>query len=432
MNSIEMNTMTSNSNSVKNVCIVGVGYVGENLVGSFSAYSKYNVIGFDLNKERLKVMESKYTSCKFTNNENDLTDVDLFCIAVPTLLNESKDNIEQGPINSVKKMLMRIAKRGSTVVIESSVYVGATRKLFSSLLDHGIFVGFSPERVDPGRTVPAHSEIPKIVSGLDKASLDIITEYYSNVIDKVVPVSSTECAEMCKLYENCFRLINISYTNEISDLCKKYNVDSFEMVNAAKTKPFGFMPFYPGLGIGGYCIPVNPYYLANGDFSNLSCLYTSLKNTEMRPIEKAKEILKENKDAKRILVVGAAFKPGEVLLVNSPSVDLVNTLVNDSVDVVVYDPLVVRDCKNYNNVFPQPPQNSYLHNLFNKLTMSEKSKGTVTWMQKEEFSIKNLIDNFDIVIVALKQHEIDWSVLDKYERFDKKVYWFIDRNEVVN
>jgi UDP-glucose 6-dehydrogenase len=155
----------------------------------------------------------------------------------------------------------------------------------------------------------------------------------------------------------------------------------------------------------------------------------------MRPIEKAKEILKENTNAKRILVVGAAFKPGEVLLVNSPSVDLVNTLVNDNVDVVVYDPLVIRDCKNYNNVFPPPPpppQKSYLHGLFNKLTMSETPKGTVKWMPKDEFSITNLIDNFDIVIVALKQHEIDWSVLDKYERFDKKVYWFINRNEVVN
>jgi UDP-glucose 6-dehydrogenase len=203
------------------------------------------------------------------------------------------------------------------------------------------------------------------------------------------------------------------------------------MVNAAKTKPFGFMPFYPGLGVGGYCIPVNPYYLANGDFSNLSCLYTSLKNTEMRPIEKAREILKENTNAKRILVVGAAFKPGEVLLVNSPSIDLVNTIINEGVDVVVYDPLVVRDPKNYNNVFPTSPQKSYLHGLFNKLTMSETPKGTIKWMPKDEFSVTNLIDNFDVVIVALKQHEIDWSVLDKYERFDKKVYWFIDRNEVI-
>jgi nucleotide sugar dehydrogenase len=419
------------SNSVsdrKNVCIVGVGYVGEHLVESFSTYDKYNVIGFDLNKDRLEILKNKYKNCTFTNSEKDLTNVDLFCIAVPTLLNESKDNIEEGPITSVKRMLMRVAKRGCTVVIESSVYVGATRKLFSSLLGHGIYVGFSPERVDPGRVTPTHAEIPKIVSGLDKVSLDSIVEYYSKVINTVVPVSSTECAEMCKLYENCFRLINIAYINEISDLCKKYKVDPYEMTNAAKTKPFGFMPFYPGLGVGGYCIPVNPYYLANGDFNNLSCLYTSLKKTEMRPIQMAQDILNENKDVNQILVVGAAFKPGEVLLVNSPSVDLVNTLSNNGKNVDIYDPLVVRDVKNYRNAFPQNEDNS---GFFNRLNIFKKETGQVNWIQKDDFNIMNLIEKYDIVIVTLKQHEIDWSILDKYERFDKKVYWFIDRNEVI-
>ena len=381
-------------------------------------------------------MKEKYKSCKFTNNENDLTDVDLFCIAVPTLLNESKNDIEEGPIKSVKSMLMRIAKRGSTVVIESSVYVGATRKLFGSLLDHGIYVGFSPERVDPGRIEPSHSEIPKIVSGLDNDSLNIIKEYYSKVIKVVVPVSSTECAEICKLYENCFRLINISYTNEIADLCKNYNVDPFEMINASKTKPFGFMSFYPGLGIGGYCIPVNPYYLANGNFDNLSCLHTALKNTETRPSIKANEILKENKNLQNILVVGAAFKPGEVLLVNSPSIELVKTFVDNGVNTCIYDPLVVKDPKNYSNVFNDVTKNE-TGSLFNKLSnlslsgIFEKRKGDITWLQKEKFNIRNIVHNFDIIIVALNQHDIDWSVIDKYERFDKQVYWFIDKNEVI-
>lgn len=431
-----MNSKSNTGNIVKNVCIVGVGYVGENLVGSFSEYKQYNVIGFDLNKERLEIMKNKYTMCKFTNDENDLTDVDLFCIAVPTLLNKSKDDIEEGPIKSVKKMLMRVAKRGSTIVIESSVYVGATRKLFGSLLDSGIYVGFSPERVDPGRIKPSHAEIPKIVSGLNKISTEIITEYYSKVIKEVVPVSSTECAEMCKLYENCFRLINISYTNEISDLCKKYNVDPFEMVNAAKTKPFGFMSFFPGLGVGGHCIPVNPYYLANGDFSNLSCLYTSLKNTEMRPIEKANEIINENKDKKiqKILVIGAAFKPGEVLLVNSPSIDLVNTFVDNGIDVNIYDPLVVKDPKNYMNMFKEvKSEKSYgIRRLFDDFNPFKHKNGRVEWMQTKDFNIKNLLDNFDIVVVTLNQHEVDWSIIDKFERCDKKTYWFINRNELIN
>ena len=243
----------------------------------------------------------------------------------------------------------------------------------------------------------------------DNDSLNIIKEYYSKVIKVVVPVSNTECAEICKLYENCFRLINISYTNEIADLCKNYNVDPFEMINASKTKPFGFMSFYPGLGIGGYCIPVNPYYLANGNFDNLSCLHTALKNTETRPSIKANEILKENKNLQNILVVGAAFKPGEVLLVNSPSIELVKTFVDNGVNTCIYDPLVVKDPKNYSNVFNDVTKNE-TSSLFNKLSnlslsgIFEKRKGNITWLQKEKFNIRHIVHNFDIISNQIKTY----------------------------
>jgi nucleotide sugar dehydrogenase len=407
------------------VCIVGVGYVGENLVNSFSKYDGYKVVGFDVNKSRLEVLGKKYLNCYFTDDENELKDVDLFCVSVPTLLNDEKNGINEKHILKVKEMLMRVAKQNSTVVIESSIYVGGTRKLFENLLNLGIYVGFSPERVDPGRIEPPHEEIPKIVAGLNKESCDKIVEYYSKVIHTVIPVSSTECAEMCKLYENCFRLINIAYTNEISDLCSKYNVDPFEMVNASKTKPFGFMSFYPSLGVGGYCIPVNPYYLANGDFSVLPCLYTSLKNTELRPKQKAEMIIKEYKNMKNVLVVGAAFKPGETLLVNSPSVDLTQELIDNNVNVDIYDPLVVKDKKNYENVFKKSSYKYFLPFLFND------TKGDVKWIQKSEFTLTDLISKYDCVIVTLKQNEIDWSILKKYECLNKKIYWFINKDEVI-
>lgn len=423
-----MNNQMNQNQSQQKVCVVGVGYVGENLVNSFCKYDGYKVIGFDVNKDRLSFLSQKYKKCYFTSNENELKDVDLFCVSVPTLLNDEKNGINETHILKVKEMLMRVAKMNSTVVIESSIYVGGTRKLFENLLALGIYVGFSPERVDPGRTEPSHEEIPKIVSGLNKESCDKVVEYYSKVIHTVVPVSSTECAEMCKLYENCFRLINIAYTNEIADVCSKYNVDPFEMVNASKTKPFGFMSFYPSLGVGGYCIPVNPYYLANGDFSSMPCLYNSLKNTELRPKQKAEMIIKNNKNLKNVLVVGAAFKPGETLLVNSPSIELSNTLIENNINVDIYDPLVVQNKKNYEHVFKNS-NNNFSRYLF-PLSMFGNSTGNVKWIKKEEYTLTDIIYKYDCVIVTLKQNEIDWDILKKYECLNKKIYWFINKDEL--
>jgi nucleotide sugar dehydrogenase len=405
----------------KQICVIGLGYVGEHLISSFSECNEFNVIGFDINNNRLNDLRIKYKNCKFTNDENDLKDVDLFCISVPTLLNKEKNGIENGPITSVKRMLLKVAKRRSTIVIESSIYVGGTRELFSDFLKCNIYVGFSPERVDPGRVLPKHSEIPKVVSGLDNESCNMIIEYYSKIFKRVVPVSSTECAEMCKLYENCFRLINISYTNEISDLCADFKIDPFEMINACSTKPFGFLPFTPGLGVGGHCIPVNPYYITKGDFKKLPCLEMSLRKAEMRPEEKAKMILNDNKNVKNILVVGAAFKPGETLLTNSPAIGLSKTFIENGLDVYIHDPLV----KNEPNICET--EYSYL-SMLNPFSLR---KGSVYWLKESDFTVDNILNSIDIIIICMKQHNINWDIIDKLERLDKKVYWFINRNDVI-
>ena len=182
------------------ICVIGVGFVGEHLLSNFSR--NYDVVGVDLSVSRARLLSAKYPDNHFQSHFEDLDDRNVFLISVPTLV---KDNdIDMSSIYSVKKSLENVVKPGSLVMIESSVYVGATREIFSDFLERGIHVGFSPERVDPGRVEPPMEMIPKVISGLDKQSLDMCMDVYSKVFDKVVPVSSCECAEMCKLYENCF------------------------------------------------------------------------------------------------------------------------------------------------------------------------------------------------------------------------------------
>jgi nucleotide sugar dehydrogenase len=402
---------------VVKVCIIGIGYVGEQLVNSFSHADNFKVIGYDINEERLNILREKYSTCYFTSNEHELKDVDLFCISVPTLLNKTKTNIENKPIMDVKKMLLNVAKRNSTIVIESTIFVGGTRELFSDFLKCDVYVGFSPERVDPGRIEPVHSDIPKVVSGLNDDSCKMIIKYYSKIFSKLVSVSSTECAEMCKIYENCFRLINIAYANEMSDLCGDFKINPYEMINACSTKPFGFMPFYPGLGVGGHCIPVNPYYIAKGNFKNLPCLEMSLKNSEQRPYKKAEKILSENKNSNNILIVGAAFKPGESLITNSPSIDLAKSLCQNGKNIFVYDPLIINQCDINTN-------SNYTINPF------YTKHGKISWISDSEFTTDNILTKMDIVIVCIKQHKIDWNVLHKLEALGKKVYWFFNKDEI--
>ena len=409
-------------NVKRKICIIGLGYIGEHLLSSFSKYEGYIVYGFDIDKTKLTKLTnlSEFRNCKFTDNENNLRDIDLFCVAVPTLLNKHK-KIEKGPLLNVKDMLLRVAKEGSTIVIESSLYIGGTRDIFGCFLEQNIHVGFSPERVNPGSSEPAHCDIPKVIAGLNDKSRDIIEEYYNKVIKRIVPVSSTECAEMCKLYENCFRLINIAYVNEVSDYCLQYNINPYEMIHAASSKPFGFMPFTPGLGVGGNCISINPYYMAMDSFDKLPCLYSALKTTESRPEQKALNIINNNKNIKKCLVIGAAFKPGQTLLANSSSIDLVNTFVNNGIDVTIYDPLIDKPECNVSRI-----KNVSLFNFF------KSTKGIITWMNINEFTLENTLD-YDIIIVALKQHNVDWNIIKQnelYNKYNKKVYWFIDKNDL--
>lgn len=237
------------------VCIVGVGYVGENLLVEFGRNNK--VVGYDISAKRIEHLKTKYPTTTLQTTPDGIEECGLFCIAIPTpIMNlDGKVTINMQYVKEACATVANKARPGSIVVLESSVSIGTTRSLLGHLRERGIFVGFSPERVDPGRTDPPAHKIPKIVSGIDLESLERIKEWYGTAFDTVVPVSSPETAEMCKLYENCFRMVNIAYVNEIADACAVHGIDPEEMIRASATKPFGFMPFQPGLGVGGELHP---------------------------------------------------------------------------------------------------------------------------------------------------------------------------------
>lgn len=376
------------------VCVIGVGYVGEHLVDTFK--NGYDIIGVDLNAKRISQLKSHFKNQKNINlqsNYNNVEKCNVFLISVPTLVDESK-NIDVSCLYAVNETLNSLVKPGSLVVVESSVYVGATREIFGHFREKGVYVGFSPERVDPGRVEPKMEDIPKIISGIDKESIDVMYPIYSKVIKNVVPVSSTECAEMCKLYENCFRMINIAYINEISDMCDKMGINTYEMINASSTKPFGFMPFFPGLGVGGHCIPVNPHYLfKNG---NLPVLQLATNIMTSRPKQKAYEIINKYPNAEKILICGLGFKKGESLLTNSPSYKLYNTLKQQpNKNIFVYDPFVEKSLLENSSVSP------------------------VHFISKKELSLT--INAMDLVIVV---HSYANNIVKQFENKGGNVVWY--------
>lgn len=385
--------LTGNMNNNKNkmIGIIGVGFVGEHLMNAFSRVNSYTIVGFDISENRINYLKNLYSTknnVQFTTNQSDLMNIDCYLVCVPTnVVNEQPDltNLIQA-----RNLLRLVAKHGSTIVVESSVYVGATRELFSEFSGCGIYVGFSPERVDPGRVEPPTHEIPKIISGLNMVSLVSIREFYSPVFSRLVEVSSTETAEMCKLYENCFRLVNIAYVNEISDACNRIGINPQEMIAASATKPFGFMPFYPGLGVGGHCIPNNPYYLMKNNKDILPIVDQSIKLMETRPKSKAKQII-DKYFFNNVLIIGIGFKPGESLTVNSPGLSLVKELEALGKDVFCWDPLVSQAEK-----------------------ISKRKSGLK--FIPNHVTLDYLNTHFDLIVVANKQQGIDFNLVNEYQQ----------------
>lgn len=264
--------------------MVGLGYVGLPLAVSF-AEKGFSVIGYDVSKKKVDMINSGKSDiidvCSdrieniinkgnfiATTEKDCLGHADVIIICVPTPLTKS----QEPDISYITKAMIDIKKYfypGTLIVLESTTYPGTSREVIQQplidagyILDQDYYICYSPERVDPGNTVYKTENTPKVIGGISKKSTDIGKELYGQIVQRVIPVATTEIAEMSKLLENTFRSINIAFINEMALLCEKMNIDIWETIEAASTKPFGFMKFNPGPGIGGHCIPLDPIYLS--------------------------------------------------------------------------------------------------------------------------------------------------------------------------
>lgn len=360
------------SSRAARVAVVGMGYVGLPLAVVF-AKAGYQVTGIDLDERKVEslkrgesyildvptgqvarlVESGKLTA---TTDYAAVNEVDAVSICVPTPLRKTGDP-DLSYIVSAVEGIAPFLHRGMVIVLESSTYPGTTRELMlptlteKSGLEIGkdIFLAFSPERVDPGRKDWTTKNTPKVVGGITPACTGVAEAWYSQALDKVVPVTSTEVAEMAKLLENTFRMINIGLVNELAIMCDRLGVDVWEVIDAAATKPFGFMKFTPGPGLGGHCIPIDPLYLSWKMKSlNYSARFIELAseiNTGMPRfvVGKVQDALNDaNKPLRgsRVLVLGAAYKADIDDLRESPALDVIHLLQGKGARVEYHDPYI--------------------------------------------------------------------------------------------
>ena len=278
--SYKKNLLSIINNNKAKIGIIGLGYVGLPLASIFA--KKFKVIGFDNDKEKINFLINgvsyiKHVSNKFLNSKNDkffptsnyknIKNCDIIILCLPTPLNIHK----KPDLSFIKNTLLKILdylRQGQIIILESSTYPGSTKELISPIISKkkfkigkDFFVGYSPEREDPNNKKFRIQNIPKLCSGLSSSCIDLTNKIYSKVVSKTVKVSNIEIAEFAKIFENTYRSVNIALVNELKMLAKKKNLDMYQIIKAASTKPFGFQAFDPGPGVGGHCIPVDPYYL---------------------------------------------------------------------------------------------------------------------------------------------------------------------------
>jgi UDP-N-acetyl-D-glucosamine dehydrogenase len=351
--------------------IVGLGYVGLPLAVEL-AQAGYRVLGFDLNPgvvdglnagrshvkdvtdQQLQKQCERFTA---TTDMGRLSEPDAISICVPTPLSKFKDpdvSFIVAATDAVKKRL----RRGQAIILESTTYPGTTREIMLPALEstglkvgQDFFLAFSPERVDPGNSRYGTRNTPKVVGGITADCRRVAVALYQPAIDSLVPVSTTEAAELVKLLENTFRSVNIGLVNEMAIVCDKLGVDVWEVIEAAATKPFGFMKFLPGPGLGGHCIPIDPHYLAwKMRGLNYKTRFIDLAgelNTEMPLfwVRKLAEALNGQGKAVRgaaVLVLGVAYKRDVEDIRESPALDIIRLLEGQGAKVTYFDPHVPR------------------------------------------------------------------------------------------
>jgi UDP-N-acetyl-D-glucosamine dehydrogenase len=356
--------------------IIGMGYVGLPLALLFSE-ERFAVTGFDIDARKVsslnagdsyivripgtEVQAARKEGFRATSDYTEIANVDVVIICVPTPLNDYHEP-DLSYIRDTAKAIAPHLRQGQLVILESTTYPGTTEEVLIPILEegnssklrvnrdtatNGFYVAFSPEREDPGNDTVARRDIPKVVGGVGPVARDLASAVYGSIFNRTVPVSTPAVAEMTKLLENIYRCVNIALVNELKQLCDRMGIDIFEVIDSAKTKPFGFQAFYPGPGLGGHCIPIDPFYLSwkakQYDFRTKFIELAGEVNLAMPyyVVDKTAEALNEQSKAlkgSKVLILGLAYKKDIDDLRESPSLTIIELLKQRGVVVSYNDP----------------------------------------------------------------------------------------------
>jgi len=367
MENLKQNIVSKNAR----IGVIGLGYVGLALAIEF-AKSGFNVTGIDKNLDKVNTINSGKSPIIDVSDEeikhfqqngklvavNDyslVSELDAISICVPTPLRKTKDP-DMSFIVDATKQIKKYLKRGQLIVLESTTYPGTTNELVQPILESSglkagtdFYLAFSPERVDPGNKTYTTRNIPKVIGGITEECTTLAMTLYGQVMDTIVPVSSTKVAETVKLLENTFRSVNIGLVNELALMCDKLNINVWEVIDAASTKPFGFMPFYPGPGLGGHCIPIDPFYLSwKAKMSGFEARFIELaaQVNSMMPhfvvtrISDSLNSAKKSVNGSNIHIFGVAYKKDINDMREAPSLDIINILTSKGANITYTDPCI--------------------------------------------------------------------------------------------
>ncbi len=358
-------------NKTARPAVVGLGYVGLPLLTEF-AKAGFRPIGIDSNPEKIQLLRDGVSyigdvatddiagainsgQVEVSTDFDLLSEADTIDICVPTPLRKTKDPDVSYIVAAADEIKKRL-QPGQLIILESTTYPGTTEELLLPTFSNDdlrvgkeFFLAFSPERVDPGNPVYNTKNIPKVVGGVTPACTHLASLLFGSVMENVVPVGSTSIAEMVKLLENTFRSVNIGLVNEIAMLCDRMKIDVWEVIEAAATKPFGFMPFYPGPGLGGHCIPIDPFYLSwKARLTGIEARFIELAGQinggmpdyVISKITGALNSVKKSVNGANILVMGVAYKADIDDLRESPALDIIRLLCTLGATVNYHDPFV--------------------------------------------------------------------------------------------
>ncbi len=353
--------------TASSACVVGLGYVGLPLAVAL-AEAGVSVVGFDVSPERVAGLRAGRSGIEdvpdaavaipglsFTADPGDIEACQAYILCVPTPLREGMPDL--GAVESATRTVAAVLHIGDLVVLESTTYPGTTEEVVGPLLDSGsglvagrdYLLAYSPERIDPGNPTYGIRNTPKVVGGIDGTSTKAAVDFYAQICDTVVQVEGTREAEMAKLLENTFRHVNIALVNEMAVFCRELDIDLWQVIEAAKTKPFGFMAFYPGPGVGGHCIPVDPSYLSwrvrKMGFTFRFVELAQEINAQMPSyvVTRLADLLNDAGLAlsrSKVLCLGAAYKPDVADCRESPAIEVMRRLRRKGAQVDYADPYV--------------------------------------------------------------------------------------------